>query len=266
MSELRLYLLIFGVFVIAGIYTWGTLKNRKTHRQQTVHEPLPRHDIPEVRVETQPAAEIDYAATLQGLTQSLAEDREFDPASTAMPATETGEDMPVEPVPPDFPLNETEPAAPVMENNPSQQGSMTGEAVEPRAPDKIIVLHIIPRGENALEGQAILSAMSELGMVHGEMEIFHHYGVGQMKMESPLFSLANMVEPGNFDPGTMSTFSTPGLVMFLCLPSPIDPQVIFELMLNTAQRLADMLGADVCDETRKLIDEKKLDTIRQSLG
>ena len=84
-------------------------------------------------------------------------------------------------------------------------------------------------------------------------------------MDKPLFSLANMVEPGNFDINTMEQMNTPGLVMFQCLPSPIDPQVIFELMLNTAQRLAEILAADVCDDSRKLIDESKLNSIRLSL-
>ncbi len=266
MSELRLYLLIFGVIVIVAIYTWGTLKNRKNQRQQTVHDPLPRHDIPEVRVETQPAAEIDYASALQGLTRSLAEDREFEPVSTAMPATGEVEDLPVETPPMDDSMPGLKSSEPVMNIEPSTKQAEEEEQAQLRAPEKLVILHIIPRGKNSLEGQDILSAMNKLDMVHGEMEIFHHYGVGQMKMESPLFSLANMVEPGNFDANNMSTFSTPGLVMFLCLPSAIDPQVIFELMLNTAQRLADMLGADVCDESRKLIDEKKLDAIRQSLG
>lgn len=78
--------------------------------------------------------------------------------------------------------------------------------------------------------------------------------------------MANMLEPGNFDIDSMDSFNTSGLVMFMCIPCVIDAQVIFELMLNTAQRLAEMLGADVCDERHKLLTDEKLEEIRYSLA
>ena len=40
---------------------------------------------------------------------------------------------------------------------------------------------------------------------------------------------------------------------------------MFELLLNTAQRLAAFLGADVCDENRALINEQKIELIRKIL-
>ena len=256
-----MFLLVFGVLVIAGIYIWGTMKDRKTQRQQTIHEPLQRHDIPEVKVETQASAEIDYATALQGLTRSLAENREIETTPAGITARDLSNDPTDQTAALDEPLFkalEPEPEMSLTEEDNTKDEELV-------APEKIVMLHIIPRGKNQIEGMAILHSMKELDMSHGKMEIFHHYGVGQMKMDQPLFSLANMVEPGNFILAEMENFSTPGLVMFLGLPSAIDAQVVFELMLNTAQRLADLLEADVCDETRKLIDEKKLDVIRGSL-
>ena len=99
----------------------------------------------------------------------------------------------------------------------------------------------------------------------GPLNIFHHYGVGEMKMDEPLFSLANMLEPGVFDVENMEKFATPGLAMFMTLPGIIDGQVVFELMLNTAFRLAALLKADVCDEKRILLDEEKIEIIRTSI-
>lgn len=258
MNELRILLLIFGGCIVAGIYIWGTMKGRKQQRQQTVRDPLPKEDVPELRVTGKSTPEIDYSSALAGLQQSLSSARRSAPEQAVL---RTGDDALQSAVNKDKPFSSGAPGTAEKQSSPEPGGSDDEGAV----PQRIIIFHIIPRARERLEGSAIMQAVVELELLPGEMRIFHHYGIGEMKMDKPLFSLANMIEPGSFELDRMDAFSTPGLVMFMCLPCAIDAQVVFELMLNTAQRLAEMLSADVCDETRRLLGDEKVESIRKTL-
>jgi len=74
-----------------------------------------------------------------------------------------------------------------------------------------------------------------------------------MKVKKPVFSVANVVEPGTFDPKERDYFTTPGLAFFMQLPGPLGGRVAFELMLNTAQRVADVLEGTLIDEREQLL-------------
>ena len=45
----------------------------------------------------------------------------------------------------------------------------------------------------------------------------------------------------------------------------VDGQVVFELMLNTAQRLADILGGEIRGPNHSLINENRIHTIRSKI-
>ena len=72
-----------------------------------------------------------------------------------------------------------------------------------------------------------------------------------------------MVEPGYFDLDRVDSLSTPGLAMFLQLPGPLDGAVAFELFLNTAQRLAETLSADLYSAPKALLDGVTIDKMRR---
>lgn len=135
----------------------------------------------------------------------------------------------------------------------------TAENAESRH-DLIVALYVRALPERSFSGTDIFAAMERLGLQHGDMNIFHHHGLGEGAQAAaapapgrgkPVFSIANLTEPGSFNPDLAEDFQTPGLILFLRLPGPLDGPVAFELMLNHAHRLAEMLEGRLEDEHRQ---------------
>ena len=76
MNDLRLFLLVIGIGIVAGIYIWGTLQSRKQQRQQTIHQGPAIDDIAELKIASNPDAEVDYSSVLAGLNQSISQSRQ----------------------------------------------------------------------------------------------------------------------------------------------------------------------------------------------
>ena len=276
MTDLRLILLICGVSLLTGIYLWGIYRSRKddrdSQRRRTVRDFPQEESLSSLSVDRQAEQDIDYAHMISQISDAR---NDSDPAAIDdIPAAmETGSE-PVE-EPPDFSNTGTVDEQPSLstsaplfsseaaEQAPEEQQSSPIPAYE--KPTDIIQLHVIAKGAETISGPKLLKAIGEVDMQFGAMNIFHHYGLGE-KMEQPIFSLANMIEPGNFDMNTIDTFETNGLVFFLCLPSPLDPEVVFELMLNTGERLAGMLNADLYDEKRRVITDNWITQVRTRLA
>ncbi len=266
MSDLRLFLLVSGICFVAGIYIWGSLKSRKEQRQQTILQHSVTDDVAGLKISSTPDSEIDYSSVLTGLNQAIGQ-AQNEPAVTDKEQNEGYEELPSEPE--ELQQVEVNPIFRPEESIEAPHKTGAADINQANASSKneqIITIHIIPRANEVIEGKTILKVANELDLQFGAMNIFHHYGVGEMKMDSALFSLANMMEPGNFDMNQIDDFRTNGLVMFMCIPSKIDDQLVFELMLNTAQRMAELLSADICDDKRVLMSEQKIELIRSQLS
>lgn len=131
-----------------------------------------------------------------------------------------------------------------------------------RIPDEVLVISVMAKKGELFAGNDLLRAMVAVGLRYGDMDIFHRYetedGTGPI-----YFSLANMVVPGTFDLSAMDEFETPGVSLFLSLPVQGDSLTVYELMVETAQSLAEQLNGELKDENRSVMTRQTIEHGRQ---
>jgi cell division protein ZipA len=254
--SLRFLLLLVGALFVAGIYLWGSAKIKRNARIK--FDPMhARFDPPKRRTASQATSSLPHPP------EGGSDDPEFvdgvviadaAPVEELPVITRDGEDE-------SAPLSTTRKEG-QMELTFGLDAAPTADGVSAQAQETIIALYVRPPAGHEFAGTAILRAMNSVGLRFGDMDIFHHFGAGDLRTESPLFSVANIMEPGNFDLEDIERFSTPGLAMFLRLPGPLDGAVAFELFLNTAQRLSEALSGDLYGAPKKLLDGAMIDAMR----
>jgi cell division protein ZipA len=231
MNDLRLILLILGVILILSIYLWESYRERGRRRRSTVLRSAEERGEADLRMPVAAETTDDFSDAIADLNRLLAERRG--------PGPEAGGAAP-------WPVRE-------------------GEAPGVAAPERIIVLYVAATRDRSFDGRAILSSARSCSLQHGPMGIFHFYGDDFAAPQTPVFSVADMHEPGTFDPEAMDSFSTSGLSMFMRVPSPIDPGEAFDAMLGTARRLARELGGDVYGPDRARLDDRRAAELRRSV-
>jgi cell division protein ZipA len=286
MDTLRWILLILGIVILAGIYLAGRMRaTRRPRRPQD--DPMEHDDLEQVHIraddpyadapridpeEEAPVTEPggDFVGDLEGLQALVNEEaKEVPTVRRLTPRPEEGHGKRKASPPPrrglaagirhwlaslSLPRPPWRRPARGKAAGPAQTkaSGTSAPSAAPQEEEKILVLHVqAPEGEVFL-GVDLEAVLEELGMRFGDMDIYH-LKLSDGQREHTLFSLANMVKPGTFDPEQMHAFTTPGVSLFLRLPGPCNPVESFEAMLTCADRLAERLGGRVLDASRSTL-------------
>lgn len=130
--------------------------------------------------------------------------------------------------------------------------------------ERIVTLYVkVPDGR-FLEGSDVVVAAEKVGLVYGYLRIFHRLVDGKPDA-GPVFSVANMLKPGYFDMNALAGMRTPGLSLFMTLPGPLPALDAWDMMLPTAQRLAELLDAQVLDDQHNALGRQRIAHIRDEL-
>ena len=266
MNDLRLILLGIGLSIIVLIYLWGTFKQKSEDRARTRKLTSFKRD-PVIDVKVMPTHNEDDEASAEILAEMDAflnnpEPLDIDVSDFSLPTNKAKLDEG------DFKLSrsvtEKTDESPVESGDQKKQlqDIVADEARQQNNEHQIITFLIKAAPGKTFFGDNIQGATDVVGMKFGDMNIFHHHGAEGMEFEESIFSLASMYEPGYFELDKMEAYQTKGLTLFMQLPAPMDSILAFDLMQETAMRLADLLQGEICSTKHEPIDAKALQAMR----
>ncbi|MFL0805845.1 MAG: cell division protein ZipA C-terminal FtsZ-binding domain-containing protein [Oceanobacter sp.] len=128
----------------------------------------------------------------------------------------------------------------------------------------VLVIHVLSKDPTGFYGPKLLRLFKECDLRYGQEGIFHRYE--EAKGRGPIqFSIAQMVEPGVFDPNMMEEQHFVGLTFFMGLPGPRQSMDAFRAMSELAQFMAQYLGAELKDDSHSVLGEQTLEHYRQQI-
>ncbi|WP_321283626.1 cell division protein ZipA [uncultured Vibrio sp.] len=304
MQELRFVLIVVGVLAIAALLFHGLWSSKKEGKAKFGNKPLGKLEVDQGDADSAEqernfgaAPEDDFEIIRKerkepdfGMDNAFDSKFEADPLLGGVPEDKSFKEDPEE-VPPFIAqkshdddvvieepvMQEAAPAQPVVEEAaPSAFDTAVPEAEQPavvaQTPEEpkpepemqVLVLNVHCAGEEPFVGTELFDSMQQNGLIYGEMNIFHRHvdlsGNGKV-----LFSVANMMHPGTLEHGDPAEFSTKGISFFMTLPCYGEAEQNFNLMLRTAQQIADDMGGNVLDEQRNLMTPDRLAGYRRQI-
>lgn len=289
---LRLIIVVVGLAVLGLMYWHG---NRQVGQQgRRVSVPKSR-DRQEPDIGPAPAASLDgldgldpdLQAELTRLSREISDHRgqsfaetETDldaPASTGRrePKFEFDLDAVDANSEPSRPVADDRAGEPALSNSPLSHSRAEAEIISLPAEstvgarrqdriDRIVTLFICANDGETLRGSDIVVAAEKTGLVFGHLGIFHSLIPGKPEL-GPIFSMASMVKPGHFDMRRIQELRTPGLTLFMALPGPMRALDAWDSMFPIANRLGELLGAQVLDEHRNALGRQRIQYLRDEL-
>lgn len=265
-NQLRIFLLIAGLILIAAIYWFGRPKKpdqgrRAAPRSARSASPARRSPLFEGSRQEPTLSDMvedgEDAAAVPAHGEDPDLDREIQAELELLERT-LAEDADA----PDAGADPREAAAdPTAATSPTT--SRLGERPDDQF-DRIVTLFVAARAGSQLQGPDLVVAAEKAGLIYGYMGIFHRLVDGHPE-QGPVFSVANMVKPGNFELTGIQQLSTPGISFFMTLPTPVPALDAWDMMLPTAQRMAELLDAVVLDEERNALGRQRIAHIRDEL-
>lgn len=251
MDSLRWTLLLIGIAIVAGIWWFGHRHSRE--RDETLFQRARRsyreHDE---------STGLD-SDTIPDLDVAPLESESGDDADVPSPRASASADT----TPVSAPEEEDADAVDAQETHEARTRSPRpgATAADTGEEERLEIVYVVAAGGERFVGARLQELFANQGLQHGELEIFHKRDAEGRT----LFSVANLVEPGTFDPATMDTLSTPGLALFVHLPGPTSAEIAFDRMIGTARALADALEGRVLDQQHSTMTRQTEQHLRDQM-
>ena len=245
-NTLRLILLVLGIALVVGIYLW----DRRKHVDSRLFS---KRSIRKNRLHDTSVFDQEETAEADDSEDSFEEEVIVKTAAR----TNTAEDSNLS-----FSF-ENDAEKPEQSDELSFSATSAFQEFEAGAdlPTKIIQVNLVAR-KTDISGQMILDLAAELNLQLGDYNIYHRM---DPKTGKSIFSMANIVEPGSFDPDNMQDFKTPGLTLFSQLPAPIDCLKVYSEMMDVAKRISYIVGAEMQDASHSVMTSQSIEHEREAI-
>jgi len=266
-NDLRLILLIIGCCLVLGIYLWEIFRKKQRRNKADILNAV--DEIPDIPIKpSSDFSDEDYNKAIADLTELSAH---LQNNTTNNEPTINLDEKRIETLSDECGTKRDFIETSVISD--SGDGSNT----ENKLQENILALYITAPNNNQFNGAEIEKILTGIGMIYGDMNVFHYYEnstIGDYKEEvepenknssKPFFSVANMYEPGTFTE-EMSKMTTKGIVAFMYEIDSINSYKIFEsIFFLNIQRIAEYLEGEIRTTDQKLLDGIFLQAIREKL-
>lgn len=237
MDELRWILLIVGIAVVAGVYGFTRWQDGRRRQRRSKGDAF--------------AEDIDIDKALRDLDDVVLERDPLDLSADEFDV---------------IPVAREEASDPVRRVQP--EPALVPEADRSEVPagleEKVVVVNVAATDGRLFSGRTLVDTLEAAGMRYGEHAIYHRT-LDTRKGPISLFSAANILRPGTFEPERLDQVQSPGVALFLQLPAPYDGLAAFEQMLDTARRIAERLDLKLLDERRCSLTNQAIEHVREEL-
>lgn len=280
MSELRWYILLIGLVILAWIYITGRRQQKAEKHDVFKDVEKPPSDVlldhKEAEPSKVPVADnpvVDpkgFREALESLKEKLpSAHKDEESASRAEPTIETdaapefletlngetsfdqtfnSQENPLEDNSLTFSDELT--SRNIETTNPQLDLEPVKEEIRIEQPPQVIVMYVVASSSQPFTGRAVLKAFHAHKLLFGDQDIFHRFAKYGTERET-VFSVANMFKPGTLIQKDLIHGEVKGLSLFMQVPGPREPLVAFNEMLHCAQHLATTLNGELRDDTVK---------------
>ncbi len=130
---------------------------------------------------------------------------------------------------------------------------------------EIVMLSISARNDEPFKGSELVAAAENAGLYYGAWNIFHYHTHNDEGETKPVFSMANITEPGFFDISKITSFTTQGVTLFMQLPGPLAAMDAFDEMLSAGNAIADSLDGVLQDEQHEELTPANIEHIKEKI-
>lgn len=262
-TQLQWLLAGIGAVVVILIYLWGIRSHLKeeigNRRHRLSKEPVlgdTRASPPdEEEVDGHDFGELGRITPKHPLADKVLVDVEIRPINRQDSTTV---------VEAEAPTDDSE-ASPPTTLAPPPQESRQEPTAPPRSPKMTLVLTVMASRHQLFHGpkiQVVAEALRFRLNPAGLYELFPETEAADV----PILGLAHLRKPGSFEPQTLRELHTPGLLLFMKLPGPLEEMKALDLLVITADQLAQRLGGLICDEQRNRMTNQALARLRDEVA